>query len=58
MGNCQTIEAVETTVVVLLHPGDGGKVEKMHWSVSAHEVMGLNPGFYVSLVIHPCCFNN
>lgn len=46
MGNCQ---AAEAATVVIQHPGN--KVERIYWSVSAHEVMSSNPGHYVALVI-------
>ncbi|CAN4079800.1 unnamed protein product [Withania somnifera] len=46
MGNCQ---AAEAATVVIQHPGN--KVERIYWSVNAHEVMSSNPGHYVALVI-------
>ncbi|XP_059644391.1 uncharacterized protein LOC132286142 [Cornus florida] len=46
MGNCQ---AAEAATVVIQHPGN--KVERMYWSVSAHQVMTSNPGHYVALVV-------
>nr|GMD49710.1 uncharacterized protein LOC109188794 [Ipomoea batatas]GMD56758.1 uncharacterized protein LOC109188794 [Ipomoea batatas] len=46
MGNCQ---AAEAATVVIQHPGN--KVERIYWSVSAHDVMNSNPGHYVALVI-------
>ncbi|CAN4083046.1 unnamed protein product [Withania somnifera] len=46
MGNCQ---AAEAATVVIQHPGN--KVERIYWSVTAHEVMSSNPGHYVALVI-------
>jgi len=46
MGNCQ---AAELATVVIHHPGN--KVERIYWSVSAHEVMNSNPGHYVALVV-------
>lgn len=46
MGNCQAIDAA---TLVIQHPS--GKVEKMYWSVSASEIMKLNPGHYVALLI-------
>lgn len=46
MGNCQ---AAEAATVVIQHGGN--KVERIYWSVSAHEVMGSNPGHYVALVV-------
>ncbi|KAL2546925.1 hypothetical protein Fot_16158 [Forsythia ovata] len=46
MGNCQ---AVDAAVLVIQHPG--GKLERMYWPVMASEVMKMNPGHYVSLII-------
>nr|DAD41535.1 TPA_asm: hypothetical protein HUJ06_015858 [Nelumbo nucifera] len=46
MGNCQ---AAEAATVVIQHPRS--KIERIYWSVSAHEVMTSNPGHYVALVI-------
>ncbi|XP_009765222.1 uncharacterized protein LOC107823349 [Nicotiana tabacum] len=46
MGNCQ---AAEAATVVIQHPGN--KIERIYWSISAHEVMSSNPGHYVALVI-------
>ncbi|KAE9449608.1 hypothetical protein C3L33_18501, partial [Rhododendron williamsianum] len=46
MGNCQ---AAEAATVVIQHGGN--KVERIYWSVSAHEVMSSNPGHYVALVV-------
>ncbi|CAH9093189.1 unnamed protein product [Cuscuta europaea] len=46
MGNCQ---AVDAAALVIQHPG--GKLERMYWPVKASEVMKLNPGHYVSLII-------
>jgi hypothetical protein len=46
MGNCQ---AAEAATVVIQHPGN--KVERVYWSVSAHEVMNSNPGHYVAQVV-------
>ncbi|KAH9623306.1 hypothetical protein KSS87_000443 [Heliosperma pusillum] len=46
MGNCQ---AVDAAALVIQHPN--GKVERMYWAVKANEVMKLNPGHYVSLII-------
>ncbi|XP_030474120.2 uncharacterized protein LOC115691576 isoform X3 [Syzygium oleosum] len=47
MGNCQ---AAETAAVAIHHP-TGTKVERIHWSVSAHEIMSANPGHYVAHLI-------
>lgn len=46
MGNCQAIDAA---ALVIQHPS--GKIERMYWPVSASEVMKMNPGHYVSLII-------
>lgn len=46
MGNCQ---AAEAATVVIQHPGK--KIERIYWSVSAHEIMSSNPGHYVALVV-------
>jgi len=46
MGNCQ---AAEAATVVIQH--NNNKVERIYWSVSAHEVMSSNPGHYVALVV-------
>ncbi|KAG5222345.1 DUF4228 domain protein [Salix suchowensis] len=43
MGNCQA------ATVVIQHPGN--KIERIYWSVSAHEIMSSNPGHYVGLVV-------
>lgn len=47
MGNCQ---AAEAATVLIQYPGSN-KVERIYWSVSAHEVMTSNPGHYVALLI-------
>lgn len=47
MGNCQ---AAEAATVVIQHPGNN-KVERIYWSISAHQVMSSNPGHYVALLI-------
>lgn len=46
MGNCQ---AVNAAVLVLQHPG--GKIDRYYGSVSVSKVMGMYPGYYVSLII-------
>ncbi|KAL2233600.1 uncharacterized protein LOC105156586 [Sesamum indicum] len=46
MGNCQ---AVDAAALVIQHPS--GKQERMYWPVAASEVMKMNPGHYVSLII-------
>ncbi|XP_018504292.2 uncharacterized protein LOC103952661 [Pyrus x bretschneideri] len=48
MGNCQ---AAEAATVVIQHPGNN-KIERIYWSVGAHEVMTSNPGHYVALVVN------
>ncbi|GAA0157052.1 hypothetical protein LIER_38394 [Lithospermum erythrorhizon] len=52
MGNCQ---AVDAAALVIQHPS--GKIERLYWSVTANEVMKMNPGHYVSLII-PLPSNN
>ncbi|XP_058192892.1 uncharacterized protein LOC131310098 [Rhododendron vialii] len=46
MGNCQ---AVDAAALVIQHPS--GRIERMYWSISANEVMKMNPGHYVSIII-------
>ncbi|XP_073020255.1 uncharacterized protein [Primulina eburnea] len=46
MGNCQ---AVDAAALVIQHPN--GKLERMYWQITANEVMKMNPGHYVSLII-------
>ncbi|EPS67355.1 hypothetical protein M569_07423, partial [Genlisea aurea] len=46
MGNCQ---AVDAAALVILRPD--GKQERMYWPVAASEIMKMNPGHYVSLII-------
>ncbi|KAK4373207.1 hypothetical protein RND71_008591 [Anisodus tanguticus] len=46
MGNCQ---AVDAAALVIQHPN--GKIDRMYWAVSASEVMKMNPGHYVTLII-------
>ncbi|XP_004299578.1 PREDICTED: uncharacterized protein LOC101296959 [Fragaria vesca subsp. vesca] len=46
MGNCQAIDAA---TLVIQHPN--GKVEKCYGAVNASEVMKMNPGHYVALLI-------
>ncbi|KAG6594969.1 hypothetical protein SDJN03_11522, partial [Cucurbita argyrosperma subsp. sororia] len=48
MGNCQ---AAEAATVVIQHPGINPKIERIYWSVSAHQIMNSNPGHYVALVV-------
>ncbi|KAE9454593.1 hypothetical protein C3L33_13508, partial [Rhododendron williamsianum] len=40
---------VDAAALVIQHPN--GQTERKYWSVSASEVMKLNPGHYVSLII-------
>ncbi|XP_048136428.1 uncharacterized protein LOC125315453 [Rhodamnia argentea] len=47
MGNCQAADAA----TVAIHHPEGTKVERLHWSVSAHQIMSANPGHYVAHVI-------
>ncbi|XP_057950734.1 uncharacterized protein LOC131145581 [Malania oleifera] len=46
MGNCQ---AIDTATLVIQHPC--GKEEKLYWAVKASEIMKMNPGHYVALLI-------
>lgn len=46
MGNCQAIDAA---ALVIQHPD--GRLERLYWPVTASEVMKMNPGHYVSLII-------
>lgn len=46
MGNCQ---AVDAAALVVQHPD--GRIERMYWSVCVSDVMKMNPGHYVSLII-------
>ncbi|KAJ0048551.1 hypothetical protein Pint_15388 [Pistacia integerrima] len=46
MGNCQ---AIDTATLVIQHPC--GKVDKLYWPVNASEIMRMNPGHYVALLI-------
>ncbi|XP_057251230.1 uncharacterized protein LOC104894219 [Beta vulgaris subsp. vulgaris] len=46
MGNCQAIDAA---TLVIQHPS--GKVDKLYWPVLASEIMKMNPGHYVALLI-------
>ncbi|XP_047333554.1 uncharacterized protein LOC124937086 [Impatiens glandulifera] len=46
MGNCQ---AVDAAAMVIQHPN--GRIDRMYWTMSASEVMKMNPGYYVSLII-------
>ncbi|XVE75097.1 hypothetical protein DITRI_Ditri12bG0069500 [Diplodiscus trichospermus] len=46
MGNCQAIDAA---ALVIQHPC--GRIERLYWPTPASEVMRMNPGHYVSLII-------
>lgn len=46
MGNCQAIDAA---TLVIQHPS--GKAENLYWPVPAAEIMKMNPGHYVALLI-------
>ncbi|KAK1436686.1 hypothetical protein QVD17_02468 [Tagetes erecta] len=46
MGNCQ---AIDNASLVIQHPN--GKIERFYSDVSAAEVMKLNPGHYVALLL-------
>lgn len=46
MGNCQ---AVDAAALVIQHPS--GRLDRLYWPLTASEVMKMNPGHYVSLII-------
>ncbi|KAL1564947.1 hypothetical protein AAHA92_07224 [Salvia divinorum] len=46
MGNCQ---AVDNATLVIQHPN--GRVDKHYFPVSAAEIMKINPGHYVALLL-------
>ncbi|KAI3773636.1 hypothetical protein L1987_48166 [Smallanthus sonchifolius] len=46
MGNCQ---AIDNASLVIQHPN--GKVERLYSGISAADVMKLNPGHYVALLL-------
>ncbi|KAE8701491.1 cyclin delta-1 family protein [Hibiscus syriacus] len=46
MGNCQ---AVDAAALVIQHPS--GRLERLYWPIPASEVMRMNPGHHVSLII-------
>ncbi|KAF5207312.1 D-ribose-binding periplasmic protein [Thalictrum thalictroides] len=46
MGNCQAIDAAS---LVIQHPS--GRVERFYWPMTVSEVMRVNQGHYVALVI-------
>ncbi|MCL7051988.1 hypothetical protein MKW94_012192 [Papaver nudicaule] len=49
MGNCQAIDAAS---LVIQHTN--GREERLYWPVMAKEIMRLNPGYYVALIITYC----
>ncbi|GMI67314.1 hypothetical protein like AT1G60010 [Hibiscus trionum] len=53
MGNCQ---ATDAATLVLQHPC--GKVERFYWPVTAREVMKMNPGHYVALLISTTLYHH
>ena len=53
MGNCQAIDAA---TLVVQHPC--GKVDKFYWPVSASEIMKMNPGHYVALLISTTLYHS
>ncbi|KAE8653782.1 cyclin delta-1 family protein [Hibiscus syriacus] len=46
MGNCQ---AVDAAALVIQHPS--GRQERLYWQIPVSEIMRMNPGHYVSLII-------
>ncbi|XVF54167.1 hypothetical protein PTKIN_Ptkin05aG0159100 [Pterospermum kingtungense] len=53
MGNCQAIDAA---TLVVQHPC--GKVDKFCWPVCASEIMRMNPGHYVALLISTTLYHS
>ncbi|XWS37387.1 hypothetical protein CRYUN_Cryun19dG0038600 [Craigia yunnanensis] len=53
MGNCQAIDAA---TLVVQHPC--GKVDKFYWPVTASEIMRINPGHYVALLISTTLYHS
>ncbi|XVE54915.1 hypothetical protein DITRI_Ditri03aG0120400 [Diplodiscus trichospermus] len=53
MGNCQAIDAA---TMVVQHPS--GKVDKFYWPVCASEIMRMNPGHYVALLISTTLYHS
>ncbi|XVF50276.1 hypothetical protein PTKIN_Ptkin04bG0083300 [Pterospermum kingtungense] len=53
MGNCQAIDAA---TLVVQHPC--GKVDNFYWPVSASEIMRMNPGHYVALLISTTLYHH
>ncbi|KAM7471338.1 hypothetical protein LguiA_009521 [Lonicera macranthoides] len=46
MGNCQ---AIDNASLVIQHPC--GRVDQLYWPIAASEVMKMNPGHYVALLL-------
>ncbi|GFQ03522.1 hypothetical protein PHJA_002496000 [Phtheirospermum japonicum] len=46
MGNCQ---AIDNASLVIQHPS--GRVDRMYWPIGASEIMKMNPGHYVALLL-------
>ncbi|PIM97100.1 hypothetical protein CDL12_30437 [Handroanthus impetiginosus] len=46
MGNCQ---AIDSATLVIQHPN--GKVDNFYWPIAASEIMKMNPGHYVALLL-------
>lgn len=46
MGNCQ---AIDNATLVVQHPN--GRADKLYSSVTASEIMKMNPGHYVALLL-------
>ncbi|XP_016477746.1 uncharacterized protein LOC107799173 [Nicotiana tabacum] len=46
MGNCQ---AIDNATLLIQHPS--GRVDKLYWPVTANEIMKMNPGHYVALLL-------
>lgn len=46
MGNCQ---AIDNATLVIQHPN--GRVDKLYTSITASEVMKMNPGHFVALLL-------
>jgi hypothetical protein len=53
MGNCQAIDAA---TLVIQHPN--GKTEKFYSSINANQVMKMNPGHCVALLISTTIYPN
>ncbi|KZV34726.1 hypothetical protein F511_00628 [Dorcoceras hygrometricum] len=46
MGNCQ---AIDNATIIIQHPD--GKVDNLYFPVSAQQIMKMNPGHYVALLL-------